>query len=52
MLQLNQVYGNDCWNKFWARLRNFLNDNLYGLPFFELCFGKKPDVDLLSQLCN
>ncbi|MDD3703968.1 MAG: hypothetical protein PHR12_07045 [Victivallaceae bacterium] len=52
MLQLNQVYGNDCWNKFWAMHRKLLKDNLYGLPFFELYSGKKPDVDLFNQLCN
>lgn len=52
MLQLNQVYGNDCWNKFWVKHSILLEENLKELPFYELYSGKTPDVDMFNRLCN
>lgn len=52
MIQLNQVYGNDCWNRFWEEHMKLLKDNLAGLPFAELRSGKKEDVDLFVRLCR
>ena len=33
MLHFNQVYGDDCWNRYWKKHYDLLKENLSGIPY-------------------
>lgn len=50
MLQLNQVYGSDDWNKYWIHHRELLETNLSDLPCREILTCQNIDTNLLIGL--